>query len=241
MNVLSLLLMVRLAAPVAPAPTPAPAPAPAAAKDAPATVQDKAPMDPAVKKAVDTMQKFYEETKDFQADFRQTYKYKTFAHTSEASGKVLFAKVGPSMRWDYLKPEEKAFVVSGEKVYAYLKEAKQLMVSRISADRLSASITFLWGQGKLEREFRISKAARKDLKDGVALELVPKIADPRFQRIFFLLDPKVFSVKETIVVDPDGSENRMAFANVKTNTGVDKKAFEISHPDDTQIIRQDAP
>ena len=198
-------------------------------------------MDPAVKKAVDSMQKFYEETKDFQADFHQTYKYKTFARTSEASGKMLFTKAGPNMRWDYAKPDAKVFVIAADKVFAYMKEAKQLTISRMSTDRLSASITFLWGQGKLDREFRISKADRKDLKDGVALELVPKIADPRFQRIFFLLDPKLFSVKETIVVAPDGSENHMAFTNSKANSGIGSDAFAIKQPDDTQIIHLDGP
>ncbi|HEY3445277.1 MAG TPA: outer membrane lipoprotein carrier protein LolA [Myxococcales bacterium] len=205
----------------------------------PVVVADKTPMDPEVRKAVDSMQKFYEDTKDFQADFKQVYKYKTFARTTEAAGKMKFKKDGPSMRWDYLKPGEKVFVVAAEKVFAYDKEAKQLIVSRMSADRLSASVTFLWGQGKLDREFRITKADRKDFTGGIALELTPKLVDPRFQKVFFLLDPKTFAVKESIVVDPDGSENRMTFSNQKTNTGLTNDAFKIEPPADVQIKRMD--
>jgi outer membrane lipoprotein carrier protein len=235
----ALLLIAALAAAPAPAPAPAPDAGIVAPKAEPVAVVAEKPLDPEVKKVVDAMQKFYEETKDFQAEFHQTYHYKSFGRTSEEWGKVLFAKVGPSMRWDYQKPEVKVFVVSGEKVFAYMKEAKQLIISRISADRLSASVTFLWGQGKLEREFRIGKAEHKDLKGGITLELVPKLVDPRFQRIFFLLDPKNFSVKETIVVDPDGSENHMAFTSVKTNAGVDKSNFAINPPADTKIDHMD--
>jgi outer membrane lipoprotein carrier protein len=209
-------------------------------KPEPSTTEST-PMDPEVKRAVDTMQKFYEETKDFQADFHQTYLYKSFGRSSEAWGEVRFSKVGPSMRWDYQKPDVKVFVVSGEKIYAYSKESNQLLVSRLNADRLSASITFLWGQGKLEREFRISKANRPDLKNGIALELVPKFPDPRFQRVFFLLDPKTYSVVESLVVDPDGNENRMAFLKVKKNVGFGSEAFKIDHPSDTQIVHQDVP
>jgi outer membrane lipoprotein carrier protein len=213
-------------------------PAKAEAKPEPVLIQEK-PMDPEVRKAVDSMQKFYEDTRDFQADFHQTYKYKTFARTSEATGQMRFKKEGPSMRWDYLKPDEKVFVIAAEKVFFYDKAAKQLTISRIAADRLSASVTFLWGQGKLDREFRITKAGRKDLTGGVALELVPRLADPRFQKIFFLLDPKTFSVKDSLVIDPDGSENRMSFTGVKANSGFSSDVFKINPPEGTQINHLD--
>ncbi|MGI5865568.1 MAG: LolA family protein [Myxococcales bacterium] len=222
------------------APTTAPSAAKeAAAQAAPAPKAAAAPMAADVKKAVDQMQKFYEETRDFEARFEQRYTYKSFGRTTKASGKVRFLKSGASMRWDYLKPNEKVFVIAANKVFAYDKEAKQVTVSSIETERLSASITFLWGQGKLEREFDIQKASRDDLKGGIALELTPKKPDPRFQRIFFLIDAKTFAVKESIVVDPDGSENRVAFLDVRTNTGFGADAFQIAYPPDTQVIRMD--
>jgi outer membrane lipoprotein carrier protein len=192
-----------------------------------------------VRAAVEQMQKFYENTKDFQANFKQTYTYKTFARKTVASGTMKFMKAGASMRWDYQKPEQKVFVVAANKVYAYVKEAKQLTISPIDTDRLSTSVTFLWGQGKLDREFDIKRAERKDLTGGFALELTPKNPDPRFQKIFFVLDPKSYEVKESLVVDPDGSENRIAFSDAKTNQGFGKEAFAIEPPPDTQIIRMD--
>lgn len=209
-------------------------------KPPPAAVGEKA-MDSDTRHAVDAMQKFYEDTKDFQADFHQSYTYKTFGRTAEADGTMRFKKDGPSMRWDYAKPSQKVFVIAAEKVFFYDKDAKRLTISRLSADRLSASITFLWGQGKLDREFRISKAGRKDLKDGIALELVPKVPDPRFQRIFFLLDPQTHAVKETVVVDPDGSENHMTFSHVKTNAGISNDAFKIERPEGTEVVHLDGP
>jgi len=246
------LLLGLLASPVAPVQAVPPAAAPpeaqpaageaakkAPAKEEPIVVADQAPMDPAVRKAVDSMQKFYENTRDFQADFQQVYTYKTFGRTSRAKGTMRFKKEGPSMRWDYSAPGEKVFVIAAEKVFAYDKEAKRIVVSRMSSDNLSASITFLWGQGKLDREFRITRADRKDLTDGIALELTPKVADPRFQKVFFLLDPKTYAVKETLVIDPDGSENRMTFTHTKTNSGLSNKVFELQPPADVKIDRMD--
>jgi outer membrane lipoprotein carrier protein len=246
----TLLLSLALsAAPAAAAPAP-PASASQEAKAPPAPAPEKKtaaqpsapaaePMDPEVKAAVDRMQRFYEETRDYDAQFKQTYTYRSFGRKTQASGRVRFLMTGASMRWDYLEPNEKVFVVAGNKVYAFDKEARQLTVAGIGADQLSASITFLWGQGKLEREFDIKKATREDLTGGIGLELTPKRPDPRFQKVFFLVDPKTWAVRETIVVDPDGSENHMVFTNVKTNTGFGTEAFHLEPPPDTQIIRMD--
>lgn len=199
-------------------------------------------VDPEVRPAVEKMQKFYEDTRDFQANFQQTYKYKSFGRTTEARGRVRFLKADAAMRWDYLdkadKPE-KVFVVNGDKVYAFDREAKQLTISGIDTERLSASITFLWGKGRLEREFIIKKADRPDLKDGIALELTPKTPDPRFQKVYFLVDPATYAVRSTLVIDPDGSENRMRFFDVKANTGFGPDAFHLDPPPDTQVLRLD--
>ncbi len=243
-------LFVSLSLFAAPANSAATAAAPAPSSKAPKTTgaeepppsaaaaTSPAPADPDVKRAVDQMQRFYEETKDFTAAFQQNYRHKGFP-VQKASGTVRFKKRGGSMRWDYLKPDEKVFVISGKKIFSYDKEARQLSVASVDTDRLSASITFLWGQGKLEREFNIRKASRADLTGGIALELVPKAVDPRFREVFFLLDPKTYAVKESLVVDPDGSENRVAFLDVKTNTGFSDEVFQIEHPKDTQIIHLD--
>lgn len=226
---------------VAPAKAAVVAQAPKAETGAGAAKSEKAAepstaMDPEVKRAVDAMQKFYEETKDYSSDFQQTYTYKTFNRKQKSSGTMRFMKQGAAMRWDYVKPDPKVFVIAFDKVFMHDLEAKQITVAPINTEKLSASVTFLWGQGRLEREFDIKRAERKDLTGGIALELTPKTPDPRFQKVFFLLDPKTYAVKETIVVDPDGSENRMAFSNVKINTGFKPEVFKLSPPPGTQII-----
>ena len=184
------------------------------------------PMGPEVAKAVDAMQKYYEKLKDFDATFTQVYLYKTFKRRQTSSGRVRFMPA--TMRWDYEKPSPKVFVVAGSKVYMYDPDAKTLTIAGINAQKLSASITFLWGQGKLEREFDITRANRKDLKDGIALELTPKVPDPRFLRVFMLVDPKTYQAKTTVVVDPDGSENHMTFTDVKLNSGFGPEVFKLT-------------
>ncbi|WP_434387935.1 LolA family protein [Melittangium boletus] len=237
---LEMLLMTLLAAPVvAPAKTPAAPPAaqaPARQASAPAEKAPepkKAAPTPEVKDLVDRMQAFYEKTQDFTADFKQDYKYKVLRRTQSSTGKVIYKKPG-LMRWEYEKPSVRTFVLAGEKVYAHDPEAQTLSVGRIDTNQLSASVTFLFGKGKLADEFSISKGECKDCK-GTLLVLDPLKEEPRFRQVRLEVDPKTAQVLKSTVVDPDGSENAIAFLNLKTNVGVDAERFKINPPQGTRI------
>jgi len=238
------LLVTLLAAPViAPVPTtvahqvvaqaPAQQAAPKAAPKAEAPKAAEKKVAPEVKELVERMQSFYEKTQDFSAEFKQDYKYKVLRRTQTSTGTVIYKKPG-LMRWEYLKPSTRTFVLAGEKVYAYDPEAQTLSVGRIDTSQLSASVTFLFGQGKLADEFSISKGACKDCK-GTLLVLDPLKPDPRFQQVRLEVDPKTAQVLKSTVVDPDGSENAIAFLNLKTNVGVGADAFKINPPEGTRI------
>jgi len=208
------------------------APAPAAPKaEAPKAAEKK--MAPEVKDLVDRMQAFYEKTQDFTSDFKQDYKYKAMRRTQSSSGTVIYKKPG-LMRWEYEKPSKRTFVLAGEKVYAYDPEAQTLSVGRIDTSQLSASVTFLFGQGKLADEFSISKGECKDCK-GSLLVLDPLKPDPRFRQVRLEVDPKTAQVLKSTVVDPDGSENTIAFLNLKTNVGIAADSFKLNPPEGTRI------
>jgi outer membrane lipoprotein carrier protein len=205
-----------------------------AAPDAGAQAPPPGAIAPEVKALVDRMQRFYEKTADFTASFRQDYTYKSFNRTQSSTGKVTFLKPA-MMRWDYEKPSPKTFVLSGDKVYAYDPEAMTLTIAGLKSNELSASVTFLWGVGKLEKEFWIASQPCPNCK-GVLLEMTPWHPDPRFQKVRLEVDPKTAQVLRSIVVDPDGSENAIAFSDLKSNQGVSKEQFKIKPPADTQVV-----
>lgn len=190
-------------------------------------------MAPDVKALVDRVQAFYEKTDDFTASFRQEYTYKAFKRVQSSTGKVTFKKPA-LMRWEYEKPSPKTFVLAGDKVYAHDPEAMTLTKASIGTNQLSASVTFLWGKGKLADEFAIAQAPCGQCV-GTLLELVPLKPDPRFQRIRLEVDPKSAMVVKSTVVDPDGSENAITFVELKTNTGVGADFFKLSPPPGTQV------
>jgi outer membrane lipoprotein carrier protein len=224
---------------------------PQPAHEKPPLAKPEPTMTPEVKALVDRMQAFYEKTQDFTADFKQDYTYKTFNRTQTSSGVVTYAKAKKDashatleptrMRWDYLKPAKKTFLLSGEKVYFLDPEAATLTIGTIATDKLSASVTFLWGKGRLADEFAITKADCKKCQ-GVLLQLEPLKPDPRFQRVFLELDPKTATVTKSTVIDPDGSSNAITFTNMKTNLGLASKdggvpeVFRLAPPPGTQVV-----
>jgi outer membrane lipoprotein carrier protein len=202
-------------------------------------VTARAPLSADVRALVDRVQTFYESTKDFRADFRQDYTYKILKRTQTSTGTVTYRKPA-LMRWEYLKPSARTFVLAGDKVYAYDPDAKLLTRASIATNTLSASVTFLWGQGKLMDEFEIVKKPCSSCK-GVLLEMTPLKADPRFKRVFLEVDHATAQVLKSTVIDPDGSENAISFIKLTPNVGVEESVFKLSPPAGTQVQDFTAP
>lgn len=199
-----------------------------------ADAKPKPAMTAEVKALVDRMQAFYEKTQDFRSEFTQEYRYARMKRVQNSSGTVTYLKPG-LMRWEYEKPAKKTFVLAGDKVYAYDPAAMQLTRGRIDTSQLSASVTFLFGQGNLADEFAITKASCKGCK-GTLLELNPLEKDPRFKKIFLEVDPTTSQVLRSTVVDPDGSENTIRFVDLKSNVGIQKDSFKLDPAPGTEII-----
>jgi outer membrane lipoprotein carrier protein len=192
-----------------------------------------------IKAIVERMQGFYERTQDFTANFRQDYAYKSFGRTVTSTGTVAFKKPA-QMRWEYLTPSKRSFVLSGEKVYAWDPSAKTLTRAALPTNELSTSVTFLWGKGRLLDEFTIVRAPCAECQ-GALLVLTPKKSETRFRELRLELDPKTAQVRRTVVVDPDGSENAILFSDLKTNTGIGKERFIIDVPEGTQVLDATVP
>ncbi len=191
------------------------------------------PMTPEVKALVERMQATYETMQDFSAEFEQEYFFKTFKRKQVASGKLTYKKAA-LMRWEYLKPTVRTLVLAGDRVYLHDPDAKTLTRAPMSTNQLSASVTFLWGQGNLAKEFTITQKACAACT-GTQLELVPLKVDPRFQKLLLELDPATARVIKSVVVDPDGSTNTITYKSLVTNTGVGEAFFKLTPPPGTQV------
>ncbi|MCK6544422.1 outer membrane lipoprotein chaperone LolA [Myxococcota bacterium] len=211
------------------------------AKDTPKKGEEVKTPAPAADPAMALMtevQKYYDQTKDFSAEFTQLYTRVALSKTTESSGKVSIKKPG-MMRWEYEKPAKKLFVADGTKLWVYEPEEEQVVEDKnFKTTELSSSISFLFGEGKLQDSFtaKVGDPAKYGLaKDARVLELVPK-RDATYTRLVLVLDPKTSQVNESILYEASGNTNRFKFRSPKINSGIAASTFTFTPPPGVEVI-----
>jgi len=203
-----------------------------------AGAQEKKPESAAT--VVARVQKYYDATKDLRAKFEQQLESVSRA-PSKASGEVWLKKPG-KMRWDYAKPEKKLMVSDGTTLWVYDPDDEQAYKQDLKGNALPAQVSFLLGEGKLDKEFDASLTKVEGLApDELALKMVPKQGTTAYRYIVFVVDEKSGQVRRTIIYGQDGSTNRLSFLEVQQNKGVDDGKFKFSPPSGTHILKPPAP
>jgi len=189
-----------------------------------------------LERVVAAMQKTYESTADFRADYTQRFTYTVLRRTQESKGTVQFKKAG-RMRWDYTAPVPKQFVVDGSSLWIHTPSDKTAIVNKcFKQDGLTASVSFLWGAGNIGKEFTPSWfPGQFGLKTDHHIQLLPKAPNSVFAKLILVLDPKTYRVKQSVVVDTQGNVNQFIYKNMKFNTGLATEAFSFTAPEGTHV------
>ena len=149
------------------------------------------------------VQKYYDATKDLRAKFEQRSASASRA-PSKASGEVWLKKPG-KMRWDYAKPDKKLMVSDGATLWVYEPDDEQAYKQDLKGNALPAQVSFLLGEGKLDKEFDASMTKVDGLgADELALKMVPKVGTTAYRYIVFVVDGKSGQVRQTIIYGQDG-------------------------------------
>ena len=192
---------------------------------------------PPASEVVARMQKFYEGTTTLRAKFIQTLSGPMGKR--QAAGQVVLKKPG-KMRWDYEKPERKLFIADGTTLWVYEPEDEQAYKQPLTSSQLPAQVSFLFGRGRLQDEFDASYLDGPPLGEpgDLVLKLLPKVASASYRHIVFVVNPKTFMVKETVLYDQQGGSNHIIFSGIEINprTGVDDARFSFTPPANTKII-----
>jgi outer membrane lipoprotein carrier protein len=180
----------------------------------------------------------YEAIKDFSADFVHTYQGGVLRKQVTESGRVLIKKPG-KMRWEYVAPEKKLFVSDGVKVYSYIPDDNQVIVSSVpEGDRAGAPVLFLAGKGNLVRDFTPAGA---DVPAGFApttraVKLAPKAPQPDYESLILVVDQPSLRLRGIVTIDTQGGQSTISFANLKENVGMPDKMFAFSIPRGAEVI-----
>jgi outer membrane lipoprotein carrier protein len=183
------------------------------------------------------LQRHYEAVRDFSADFAHTYRGGVLRKLVTERGKVSIKKPG-KMRWDYTVPDKKQFISDGTRIYSYIPDDKQVIVSTMPKDDQATPTLFLTGKGSFTRDFTpsfIDLPADLPAKT-VALKLVPKTAQRDYDWIVLAVDPDRLEIRGLLTVDPQGGTSTLAFTNLKENVGLSDNEFVFKMPRGVDVV-----
>jgi outer membrane lipoprotein carrier protein len=184
------------------------------------------------------VQNFYDNTKTFRADFKQTYVIRAGGIEKKSFGEVLFAKPG-KMSWRY-KNNGNRVIADGHLIRVYEEENKQMFESDMGKSAYPAALSFLVGEGKLQQSFTLKKLDARQMKfeGGFVIEAKPKEATPAYKAMILYVDAATAQVRRVLLVDAQGNRNRFDFSSPAVNTKIEQTEFTFAPPAGTQIIRQ---
>src|SRR5262245_21803367 len=180
----------------------------------------------------------YDTSRDFSTDFIHNYTSGALRKQLTERGHLLIKKPG-KMRWEYTAPEHKLFVSDGVKIYSYIPQDKQVVVSDVPKDdTASAPALFLAGKGNLVRDFT---PALTDVPAGMpagtkALKLVPKTRQPDYDWIVLFVDPTTLGLRGLMSTDAQGGTSTFSFANLKENVNLADKEFAFQMPRGVDVV-----
>lgn len=196
---------------------------------------------PALNETALHVQRTYERTGDLTARFTQETTSAALGRRQTASGRVAIRKPG-KMRWDYEGKGGKAgqvLVSDGETLWIYHPEDKSVIRSEIGGALERTPLAFLMGLGELTRDFAVGRAP-EDLALGrpgdVRMSLTPKAPVAALQTLHLAVDPARGLVTAALIEDPFGNRTRLAFEEIKTNTGVPESRFAFTVPPGVQVV-----
>jgi outer membrane lipoprotein carrier protein len=185
-----------------------------------------------------SLQKKYDGIKDFSADFTHAYEGGVLRKQITERGRLLVKKPG-KMRWDYSAPEQKQFVSDGLKMYSYLPQDKQVIVSSVPPDdEAGTPALFLAGKGSLTHDFTPSlvDAPANAPAGSRALKLVPKARQREYEWLVLVVDPASLSIRGLVTTDAQGGKSSFSFTNLKENVGLTDKEFAFKIPRGVDVI-----
>lgn len=185
----------------------------------------------------DQMQKFYDQTRTFQASFKQRYWVEAYRKTKDSNGLVTFAKPG-QMSWRY-KNNGNRVVSDGKTIKIYEADNKQMYLQPVANSQYPAALSFLVGGGNLKNTFQLKMLDAKAMgfEGGHVMMGVPKSPTPAYQKVFFYVDAKTFQVRRVLMLDAQRNRNRFDFVTPVVNKAVDKTEFNFTPPAGTRIIK----
>jgi outer membrane lipoprotein carrier protein len=172
-----------------------------------------------------------------QANFEQLYFSSAISNPLRERGKVFLKKPG-WMKWEYLNPEKKTFLLKGELYQAYYPEDNQLVQQTLSDEKNEAEIlSLLSGRRPLLEHYTVELSPFPTESTQVhQLKLTP-VGEEADTFILLEIQDKTWLIQKAIFFDWAGNKQEFHFSQMKTNVPLSDEIFELHVPLDVEIIK----
>ena len=184
------------------------------------------------------VQAFYDQTRTFQAGFKQEYFIKLHGEKRTSEGRVAFEKPG-RMSWKYDEPNGNRVVSDGNVLRVYERENAQMFEQPVNKSQYPAALSFLMGQGELLKSFslRLLDPTIVKFEGGWVLEGTPKDPTPAYQKVLLYVDAATSQVRQVLIIDAQGNRNKFVFESPQVNLAVPASEFNFTPPSGTQVVK----
>jgi outer membrane lipoprotein carrier protein len=183
---------------------------------------------------VDSLQKNYEATVDFVADFRQETEVKTLNRNLKASGQVSFKRPG-KMFWRYEEPKGQFVLADGKYLYFYQPEQNQIIKSPLkNAFRSDIPLSFLLGIGNLKKDFNAVLKATEESQ--YILRLEPKGESGGFSEILLGVAKNSSDILWVSVRDATNNLTTIRLSGMRKGVGLQDSLFRLEVPKGVDVV-----
>lgn len=191
-----------------------------------------------VEKLVAGLQARYGRLKSMSADFTQVYRDKAGRKLTE-NGFLILKRPG-KMRWEYLQPEKKLFVVDGKQVYFYVPGERQVTITPIKElDDPRLPFIFLLGHRDLHKDFKLITISKTEspLKAGnTVIEMTPKKVSDSLKMLYVEVDPKRLELSRLVLINGNDARSDFLLTNFQDNFVAADEQFTFVPPPGVKVL-----
>ena len=183
---------------------------------------------------VDNLQKNYDATVDFTADFRQETEVKNLNRTLKSAGKLSFKRPG-KMLWQYEEPKGQFVLADGNHLFFYQLDQNQVIKSPLkNAFRGDIPLSFLLGLGNLKKDFNATLKASEPTQNVLRLE--PKGEAGGYTEILLGVSKPAADILWVSVRDAVNNITTLRFSNMCKGVGLKDALFQVQIPKGADVV-----
>jgi outer membrane lipoprotein carrier protein len=214
-------------------------PRPTAADEEGEDAAPRPPSDPRLTRILEQFDAAQRQTTTMVAAFTERKELRLLEKPVVSRGEFYYNRPN-RVRWEYLEPDRKIFVITEEMYLAYypaLKRAEEVPIRKFVGRRLFRFLGLGQSIEELGKYYEFRLAPESDLDGTHLLLLTPrkrKIRE-RVAEMKIWVDAGTFLPRQFQYLESDGDSTTLAFKDVRTNVEVAEQRFHIDLPKDVMV------